>query len=60
MTDKLLTINEVADITRTSVETCRHWRKHGTGPKSFRLGRRVVYREQDVTAWITAAAAEAG
>jgi predicted DNA-binding transcriptional regulator AlpA len=25
----------------------------GTGPMSFRIGRRVVYRRQDVEQWLT-------
>ena len=32
--------------------TLRFWRHQGTGPKSARLGRRIVYRERDVTDWI--------
>jgi predicted DNA-binding transcriptional regulator AlpA len=48
----LLTTKEVAEITRLAPETLRYWRWKGMGPKSFRLGSRVVYRESDVTAWI--------
>jgi predicted DNA-binding transcriptional regulator AlpA len=36
------------------VATLRYWRHLGTGPRSFRLGRRVVYRLADVGAWIEA------
>jgi len=50
--DKLLTTREVAEITRLAPETLRYWRWKGIGPKSFRLGSRVVYRETDVFAWI--------
>lgn len=50
--DRLLTTQEVAEITRLAPETLRYWRWKGLGPKSFRLGSRVVYRETDVIAWI--------
>ena len=50
--DKLLTTTEVADICRTSGETVRYWRFAGTGPRGFRLGRRVVYPESEVRRWL--------
>ena len=48
----LLTITEAAELLRAPVATLRYWRHLGTGPRSFRLGRRVVYRGGDVSAWI--------
>jgi predicted DNA-binding transcriptional regulator AlpA len=50
--DRLLTTNEVAELMRLAPETLRYWRWKGMGPKSFRLGSRVVYRETDVIMWI--------
>ena len=50
--DDLLTISEVAAIVRAPIATLRYWRHLGTGPRSFRLGRRVVYRAGDLRAWI--------
>lgn len=50
--DDLLTTAEVALILRAPDSTVRYWRHLGTGPKSFRLGRRVVYRRGDVSAWL--------
>jgi len=50
--DDLLTIAEVAAIVRAPIATLRYWRHLGTGPRSFRLGRRVVYRAGDLRAWI--------
>jgi len=50
--DDLLTTAEVAHIMRAPVSTLRYWRHLGTGPHSFRLGRRVVYRRADVSAWL--------
>jgi predicted DNA-binding transcriptional regulator AlpA len=40
----LLRTAEVALITRATTSTVRYWRHLGTGPRSFRLGRRVVHR----------------
>ena len=50
--DDLLTTTEVALITRAPASTLRYWRHIGTGPRSFKLGRKVVYRRDDVAAWI--------
>ncbi len=49
---KLLTLAEAAEIVRAPVATLRYWRHLGTGPRSFRLGRRVLYRYDDLTTWI--------
>ena len=43
---------EVAAILRTSEETLRYWAWQGKGPKSFKSGRRRLYKRQDVEAWI--------
>jgi predicted DNA-binding transcriptional regulator AlpA len=50
--DKLLRLQEVADLTGIPENTLRFWRHEKTGPKSAKLGRRIVYREADVLAWI--------
>lgn len=52
--DKLLRIPEVAAMTGIPEATLRHWRATHQGPPNTRLGRRVVYREADVLAWIDA------
>ena len=51
---RLLTITEAAEIARAPVATLRYWRHLGIGPRSFRLGRHVVYRADDLPAWINA------
>ena len=51
---ELLTITEAADLLRAPVATLRYWRHLGTGPRSFRLGRRVLYRSDDLRTWIDA------
>lgn len=48
----LLKIPEAAALTGIPEATLRFYRHQGTGPRSFKLGRRVVYREDDVLAWI--------
>ena len=56
---ELLTIAEAAELLRAPVATLRYWRHQGTGPRSFRLGRRVLYRREDLHAWIEHQRAEA-
>jgi excisionase family DNA binding protein len=56
----LLTITEAAEVLRIPVATLRYWRHLGTGPTSFRLGRRVLYRRDDLHEWITAAHGDSG
>jgi len=51
---ELLTLAEAADLLRARVATLRYWRHLGTGPRSFRPGRRVLYRRDDLHAWIDA------
>lgn len=50
--DRLLITEEVSKMTRHPVATLRYYRHRNEGPPSFKLGRRVVYRESDVLAWI--------
>lgn len=52
---KYLTISEVAELVRAPIETVRYWRHVGKGPKSFKVGRRVLYAIEDVEAWIAQA-----
>lgn len=52
-TAELLTLPEAAAVLRTPVATLRYWRHLGIGPDGFRLGRRIVYRRQDVDRWVT-------
>jgi excisionase family DNA binding protein len=47
-----LTTEEVGAMVRAPAETVRYWRHIGKGPRSFKVGRRVLYRRSDVEAWI--------
>jgi len=51
MTIRLLTTEEVAARFRTSPATVRYWRHIGIGPDGVRVGRRVLYDEQEVDQW---------
>jgi len=50
----LLTQPETAEQTRLSQRTLEPHRLTGAGPKFVRLGRRVLYRREDVEEWIAA------
>jgi predicted DNA-binding transcriptional regulator AlpA len=56
MSQNLITA-EVAELVRAPIETVRYWRHVGKGPKSFKVGRRVLYAIEDVEAWIAQAKA---
>jgi excisionase family DNA binding protein len=51
-TANYLTTGEVAALCRTSPDTIRYWRHCGRGPRSFRVGRRVLYDRSDVERWL--------
>ena len=45
---------------RIPVATLRWWRSKGTGPRSFKLGRRVHYDKRELRSWIDAQRGESG
>jgi len=47
-----LTTQEVAALLRTSADSVRYWRHVGRGPKSFKVGRRVLYDQAELNAWL--------
>lgn len=47
-----LTLSEVADIIRVPINTLRWWRQQGTGPRFFKIGRRLVTTVGDLTIWV--------
>jgi excisionase family DNA binding protein len=49
---EFLTLKELSDLLGTPVDTLRHWRVTGYGPKSAKIGRRVLYRRSAVEAWL--------
>jgi predicted DNA-binding transcriptional regulator AlpA len=55
----ILTLAEVAEMSRQAPATLRYWRYAGeAGPKSFKLGRRIMYRRADVEQWLADAHGE--
>lgn len=50
----LLTLAEAAAVLRTPPATLRYWRYLRTGPRSFKVGRHVVYDRNDVDDWLDA------
>lgn len=49
---KLLKSAEVSAKVRVPEETLRYWRWRSEGPRSFKVGKAVVYDEADVDAWL--------
>lgn len=47
-----MTTDEVATLARTAPGTVRYWRHIKFGPKGFRLGKRVLYRRDEVERWL--------
>jgi|tagenome__1003787_1003787.scaffolds.fasta_scaffold20960501_4 predicted DNA-binding transcriptional regulator AlpA len=52
--DPLLRVSDVSARITVPEATLRYWRHLGIGPRSAKLGRRVVYRQSDVDAWLQA------
>ena len=49
---KMLTVQEASEFVRLPVSTLNRWRQTGEGPSFGKLGRRVFYREDQLTAWV--------
>jgi prophage regulatory protein len=43
---------DLEKLTGTKASTWRYWASIGTGPASFKLGRRRVWRKSAVLAWL--------
>jgi excisionase family DNA binding protein len=52
MPSRLLTYDDVAEITGITAGTLRYLRHKGRGPVGFKLGRQVRFLRRDVQAWI--------
>ena len=50
----LLTIDEVAERTRVSVETIRWLRKEGRFAPAIKVGRKLTWDEGDLAEWLKA------
>lgn len=49
---EFMSTDQVAEMTGVNSTTLRYWRHIDSGPSSFRLGARVLYRRNAVQAWI--------
>lgn len=56
----LLSTFEAADYLNVPRQTLAVWRHHRTGPVYVRVGRHVMYRRNDLDAWIDAQAVHPG
>jgi hypothetical protein len=48
----LLNADEVAAWLRTPAASVRYWRHQKKGPLSIKVGRQILYRREDVQAWL--------
>ncbi|MBB5161595.1 AlpA family transcriptional regulator [Mycobacterium sp. AZCC_0083] len=54
MDSELVGAPDLEKLTGTKASTWRYWAMLGTGPASFKLGRRRVWRKVEALAWIAA------
>ncbi|WP_200942343.1 MULTISPECIES: helix-turn-helix domain-containing protein [unclassified Leifsonia] len=47
-----MTVGDLAEQLNASPSTIRFWVTQGRGPKSLKVGRRRMFRPEDVEAWI--------
>jgi excisionase family DNA binding protein len=52
--DRLLTVQDVADMLRTTPTGVRRLRERGTLPPAVKVGARVLWREEELAAWLEA------
>ncbi|MGH9014021.1 MAG: helix-turn-helix domain-containing protein [Acidimicrobiia bacterium] len=52
LTQELLTPEQVAELLQVETGLLRRWRYERRGPASFKVGKYVRYRCEDVLAWI--------
>lgn len=54
--DRLLTLQEVAEVLSIPIGTIYQWRTKGEGPPGIRVGRHVRVRQGDLEHWLEAQA----
>lgn len=52
MDRELVSAVDLEKLTGTKASTWRYWASIGTGPSSFKLGRRRVWKKSSVLAWL--------
>ncbi|MDP8927466.1 MAG: helix-turn-helix domain-containing protein [Actinomycetota bacterium] len=56
---RLMTVEEVCEYLRMSRDTLYYARYQGRGPKGYRVGRRLLFKPEDVEAWLESRADDA-
>lgn len=56
----LLTTTEAAEFLHVPVATLRHWQATGKAPRSARMGKRRMWRREDLEAWTASKFEEVG
>lgn len=51
--ERLMSVQELADYLDVPVKTIYAWRYHGHGPRGFKVGRHVSFRWRDVQVWLS-------
>ncbi|CDH45988.1 helix-turn-helix domain-containing protein [Candidatus Contendibacter odensensis] len=51
---ELLNTVEAAQRLRLNPQTLNRWRRQGTGPAYVRVGKKVMYQENQINTWLTA------
>lgn len=46
------TLDELCALLRTTPATVYTWRKHGDGPRAYKIGQHLLFADADVRAWL--------
>lgn len=52
------TLEELCTVLRTTPATIYTWRKHGQGPRAYKVGRHLLFADADVRAWLESRVAD--
>lgn len=52
--EEYLNTQQLAEKMKTSQRTLERWRMEGQGPEYYKLGRKVIYKSDDVIAYLEA------
>lgn len=52
MSDRWMDTAEAGDYSKHAVSTLEKYRTYGGGPRFAKVGRKVLYRQSDVDAWL--------
>ena len=52
MSERMMTLTDLAELLGVPVTTLYQWRHRGEGPPGYRVGRHVRYRRAAVEGWL--------